>query len=116
MKKCSMQKKQERLLVKPSKKQESVFDEIDPSYMLAQTFDEILSHTNDEIVISDSVVAEALGKYAIDDAFHVTDARNEDEFVDEILAGLSGSPMDGSPFGAAEAEEYARKIYNEVVA
>ena len=112
MKKCSMQKKQERLLVKPSKKQESVFDEIDPSYMLAQTFDEILSHTNDEIVISDSEVAEALGKYAIDDAFHVTDARNEDEFVDEATSILSGSPLDGSPFTASDAEDYARELWN----
>ena len=109
---CSMQKKQERLLVKPSKKQESVFDEIDPSYTLAQTFDEILSHTNDEIVISDSGVAEALGKYAIDDAFHVTDARNEDEFVDEATSILSGSPLDGSPFTASDAEDYARELWN----
>lgn len=98
--------------VDESKKQESVFDEIDPSYMLAQTFDEILSHTNDEIVISDSGVAKALGKYAIDDAFHVTDARNEDEFVDEATSILSGSPLDGSPFTASDAEDYARELWN----
>ena len=109
---CSMQKKKESLSAKKSKKQESVFDEIDPSYMLAQTFDEILRHTNDDIVINDSSVAEALGKYAIDDAFRVTDARNEDEFVDEATSILSGSPLDGSTFTASDAEDYARELWN----
>jgi hypothetical protein len=77
---------------------------------------EIMSHT-EEFTIEDAAVAEMCGKWYIRDyANGSTAAQNEDEFVDEILAGLSGSPLDGSPFGAAEAEEYARKIYNEVVA
>lgn len=115
---CSMQKKKESLSAKKSKKCEGLLDDLpyDAPVAIESLCAEIMSHT-EEFTIEDAAVAEMCGKWYIRDyANGSTAAQNEDEFVDEILAGLSGSPLDGSPFGAAEAEEYARKIYNEVVA
>lgn len=115
---CSMQKKKESLAAKKSKKCEGLMDDLpyDAPVAIESLCAEIMSHT-EEFTVEDAAVAEMCGKWYIRDyADGSTAAQNEDEFVDEVLAGLSGSPLDGSPFGAAEAEEYARKIYNEVVA
>jgi len=115
---CSMQKKKESLSAKKSKKCEGLMDDLpyDAPVAIESLCAEIMSHT-DAFTIEDADVAEMCGKWYIRDyANGSTAAHNEDEFVDEVLAGLSGSPVDGSPFGAAEAEGYARKIYNEVVA
>ena len=115
---CSMQKKKESLSVKKSKKCEGLMDDLpyDAPVAIESLCAEIMSHT-EAFTIEDADVAEMCGKWYIRDyANGSTAAHNEDEFVDEVLAGLSGSPVDGSPFGAAEAEGYARKIYNEVVA
>lgn len=115
---CSMQKKKESLSAKQSKKCEGLMDDLpyDAPVAIETLCAEIMSHT-EEFTVEDAAVAEMCGKWYIRDyADGSTAAQNEDEFVDEVLAGLSGSPLDGSPFGAAEAEEYARKIYNEVVA
>ena len=111
---CSMQKKKESL----AKKCEGLMDDLpyDAPVAIESLCAEIMSHS-EEFTIEDADVAEMCGKWYIRDyANGPTAAQNEDEFVDEVLAGLSGSPVDGSPFGSAEAEEYARKIYNEVVA
>lgn len=115
---CSMQKKKESLSAKKSKKCEGLMDDLpyDAPVAIESLCSEIMSHT-EAFTIEDADVAEMCGKWYIRDyANGSTAAHNEDEFVDEVLAGLSGSPVDGSPFGAAEAEGYARKIYNEVVA
>lgn len=101
-----------------SKKCEGLMDDLpyDAPVAIESLCAEIMSHT-EEFTIEDADVAEMCGKWYIRDyANGSTAADNEDEFVDEVLAGLSGSPLDGSPFGAADAEGYARKIYNEVVA
>lgn len=111
---CSMQKKKESL----AKKCEGLMDNLpyDAPVAIESLCAEIMSHS-EEFTIEDADVAEMCGKWYIRDyANGSTAAHNEDDFVDEVLAGLSGSPVDGSPFGSAEAEEYARKIYNEVVA
>lgn len=113
---CSMQKKKESLAKKP-KKCEGLMDDLpyDAPVAIESLCAEIMSHT-EAFTIEDADVAEMCGKWYIRDyANGSTAANNEDEFVDEVLAGLSGSPVDGSPFSAAEAEGYARKIYNEVV-
>ena len=115
---CSMQKKKESLSAKKSRKCEGLMDDLpyDAPVAIESLCAEIMSHT-EAFTIEDADVAEMCGKWYIRDyANGSTAAHNEDEFVDEVLAGLSGSPVDGSPFGAAEAEGYARKIYNEVVA
>ena len=77
--------------------------------------DEILSHTNDDFVINDADAAEIVGKYAIMrelDGFGGYSG-TADEFAEWVDGVLSGSPLDGSPFGSAEATEYARKIWSE---
>ena len=119
MTKCSMQKKQERLLVKPSKKNEGFMEDLpyDAPVAINSLCAEIMSHTNDDIIIEDAAVAEMCGKWYIRDyANGPTAAHDEEEWVDEVLTGLSGSPVDGSPFGAAEAEEYAHKVFEEELA
>jgi len=69
------------------------------------------------LTIEDAAVAEMCGKWYIRDyADGPTAAHNEEEWVDEVLTGLSGSPVDGSPFGAAEAEEYAHQVFQEELA
>lgn len=115
---CSMQKKIESLAANKSKKCEGLLDDLpyDAPVAIESLCAEIMSHS-EEFTIEDAAVAEMCGKWYIRSyADGPTSAHNEDEWVEEILTGLSGSPVDGSPFGAAEAEEYARKIYNEVVA
>jgi len=72
---------------------------------------EIMKHTNDDITVEDADVAEYLGRITIADFFQTTCAKNADEFAEEVTCGLSGSPLDGSPFGAAEAEAYARDYW-----
>lgn len=72
---------------------------------------EIMNHTNDDITVEDAGVAEYLGRITIADFFQTTCAKNADEFAEEVTCGLSGSPLDGSPFGAAEAEAYARDYW-----
>ena len=114
---CSMQKKIESLK-KKSKKCEGLLDDLpyDAPVAIESLCAEIMSHT-EEFTIEDADVAEMCGKWYIRSyADGPTAAQNEDEWVDEVLTGLSGSPVDGSPFGVSEAEGYARKIYNEVVA
>ncbi len=77
---------------------------------------EIMLHT-EEFTIEDAAVAEMCGKWYIRNyAEGPTAAHNEEEWVEEVTAGLSGSPVDGSPFGAAEAEEYAHQVFKEELA
>ena len=117
--KCSMQKKKESLDKKSeAKKNEGFMNDLpyDAQVAIESLCAEIMLHT-EEFTIEDAAVAEMCGKWYIRSyADGSTAAQNEDEWVDEILAGLSGSPVDGSPFGAAEAEEYAHKVYQEEIA
>jgi hypothetical protein len=118
MKKCSMQKKKESLSAKKSKKCEGLMDDLpyDAPVAIESLCAEIMSHA-EEFTIEDADVAEMCGKWYIRDyANGPTAAHNEEEWVDEVLTGLSGSPVDGSPFGVAEAEEYAHKVFEEELA
>lgn len=111
---CSMQKKKESL----AKKSEGFMEDIpyDAPVAIDALCAEIMSHT-EAFTIEDAAVAEMCGKWYIRNyADGPTAAHNEDEWVDEVLTGLSGSPVDGSPFGAAEAEEYAHKVFEEELA
>lgn len=111
---CSMQKKKESV----SKKNESSLSHFvvsNAETALDTVCDEILSHTNDDFVINDADAAEIVGKYAIMrelDGFGGYSG-TADEFAEWVDTTLSGSPLDGSPFGSAEATEYARKIWSE---
>lgn len=111
---CSMQKKKESV----SKKNESSLSHFvvsNAETALDTVCDEILSHTNDDFVINDADAAEIVGKYAIMrelDGFGGYSG-TADEFAEWVDGVLSGSPLDGSPFGSAEATEYARKIWSE---
>lgn len=111
---CSMQKKKESA----SKKNESSLSHFvvsNAETALDTVCDEILSHTNDDFVINDADAAEIVGKYAIMrelDGFGGYSG-TADEFAEWVDGVLSGSPLDGSPFGSAEATEYARKIWSE---
>lgn len=111
---CSMQKKKESV----SKKNESSLSHFvvsNAEIALDTVCDEILSHTNDDFVINDADAAEIVGKYAIMrelDGFGGYSG-TADEFAEWVDTTLSGSPLDGSPFGSAEATEYARKIWSE---
>ena len=110
---CSMQKKKESLSAKKSKKCEGLMDDLpyDAPVAIESLCAEIMNHS-EEFTIEDADVAEMCGKWYIRDyANGPTAAQNEDEFVDEVLAGLSGSPVDGSPFTADDALEYAREIW-----
>ena len=110
----SMQKKKESV----SKKNESSLSHFivsNAETALDTVCDEILSHTNDDFVINDADAAEIVGKYAIMrelDGFGGYSG-TADEFAEWVDGVLSGSPLDGSPFGSAEATEYARKIWSE---
>ena len=117
MNKCSMQKKKESL-TKKSKQCEGLLDDLpyDAPVAIESLCAEIMSHT-EEFTIEDAAVAERCGEWYIRSyADGPTAAHNEEEWVDEVLTGLSGSPVDGSPFGAAEAEEYAHKVFKEELA
>lgn len=82
------------------------------SQILDNLVNEIMKHTNDDITVEDAGVAEYLGRVTIEGFFSTTCAKNAEEFAGECTCGLSGSPLDGSPFGAAEAEAYARDYWN----
>jgi hypothetical protein len=79
--------------------------------LLAAMAFEIMSHTNDDITVEDADVAEFLGKHQIEEFYQTTCAHNVEEFISECTCGLSGSPLDGSPFDCAAAEEYAREYW-----
>jgi len=117
--KCSMQKKKESLAKESeAKKNEGFMNDLpyDASVAIESLCAEIMAHP-DTFTIEDSAVAEMCGKWYIRSyADGPTMAHNEDEWVEEVTAGLSGSPVDGSPFGAAEAEEYAHKVFQEELA
>lgn len=76
-------------------------------------YDEVMKHTNDDIVIENAALAQEMGERCID-AFYASKqyiATTADEFADEVGTILSGSPLDGSPFTADDALEYAREIW-----
>lgn len=109
--KGSMRRKQESL----AKKNEGFMEDLpyDAPVAIDALCSEIMSHT-EEFTIEDAAVAEMCGKWYIRSyAGGPTAAHNEEEWVEEVTVGLSGSPVDGSPFGAAEAEEYAHRVYKE---
>lgn len=58
--------------------------------------------------IEDAELAELVGRYQIIECYRQTSADTADDFWDEVNTTFSGSVLDGSPFGAAEAEKYAR--------
>lgn len=88
-------------------------------HVLNEMADLIMSKTNDDIVISDFDVAEYLGKRQIIKFFKTTCAKTVGEFVDEVMTGLSGSPLDGchvdwmngQPFSPSDAESFARQYW-----
>lgn len=115
---CSMSKKKESLAKKKSKKCEGLMEDLpyDAPVAIDALCAEIMLHT-EEFTIEDAAVAEMCGKWYIRNyADGPTVAHNEEEWVEEVTAGLSGSPVDGSPFGAAEAEEYAHQVFQEELA
>ena len=75
--------------------------------ILDTVVDEIMAKTNDQFTVEDPLLAEYIGKTEIEKYFQTTCAKTADEFCSEVSTGFSGSPLDGSPFGAAEAEKYA---------
>ena len=58
--------------------------------------------------IKDEQLAEFIGRYKIIEIHHQSTATTFDKFWEEVNISFSGYPLDGSPFGAAEAEKYAR--------
>ena len=58
--------------------------------------------------IQDEDLATALGRYKIIEIHRQSTATTFDKFWDEVNISFSGYPLDGSPFGAAEAEKYAK--------
>lgn len=58
--------------------------------------------------IQDEQLAEFIGRYKIIEIHHQSTATTFEEFWEEVNTSFSGYPCDGSPFGAAEAEKYAK--------
>ncbi len=75
--------------------------------LITTVVDEIMAKTNDQFTVEDPLLAEYIGKTEIENYFQTTCAKTAEEFCSEVSTGFSGSPLDGSPFGAAEAEKYA---------
>lgn len=62
----------------------------------------------DNVKIEDAELAELVGRYQIIGLYEWTSADTADDFWSEVNTAFSGSVLDGSPFGAADAEKYAR--------
>lgn len=79
---------------------------------LGSLADEILeyfsAHWYDGEKITSKTLAEYLGKTKIIELHETSGAVTFDDFWNEVNTYFSGSVLDGSPFGAAEAEKYAR--------
>jgi len=79
---------------------------------LGSLTDEILeyftAHWYDGEKITSKTLAEYLGKTKIIELHETSGAVTFDDFWNEVNTYFSGSVLDGSPFGAAEAEKYAR--------
>jgi hypothetical protein len=79
---------------------------------LGSLADEILeyftAHWYDGEKITSKTLAEYLGKTKIIELHETSGAVTFDDFWNEVNTYFSGSVLDGSPFGAAEAEKYAK--------
>jgi hypothetical protein len=79
---------------------------------LGSLADEILeyfsAHWYDGEKLTSKTLAEYLGKTKIIELHETSGAVTFDDFWNEVNTYFSGSVLDGSPFGAAEAEKYAR--------
>jgi hypothetical protein len=90
---------------------ESLVTEWYGSTLLFDMAFEIMGHTNDDLTVENADVAEYLGRMKIAEFYQITGAHNVEEFISECTCGLSGSPLDGSPFDCAAAEAYAREYW-----
>ena len=57
-------------------------------------------------------IAECVGRTKIAEFFTTTSAKNADEFAEECSTGLSGSPIDGSPFTRDDSDAYAHEYWD----
>ena len=73
----------------------------------------IMSLTNDDFMIEDEDLANFVGRWAVRNALEGTFNETLEDFVSEVQTLFSGSPLDGSYFGASEAAEYAEEVWNE---